>query len=250
MSARFKVYIPARYESSRLPGKPLLEIGGKPMLRHVWERAIASGAEDVVVATDDERIAATADAFGAAVCLTASSHASGTDRVAEAVATRGEAAECIVVNLQGDEPQMPAAVIRQVAARLAADAAADLATVCEPLRAASDLADPNVVKVVRDEAGHALYFSRATIPCARDGVAPPALAAVYRRHVGIYAYRVEYLRRFVRLAPHPLEELERLEQLRALAHGAVVAVPDAIAACGMGVDTPADYAALAASWSA
>ncbi len=249
MSARFKVYIPARHDSSRLPGKPLLEIAGKPMIQHVYERALASGAADVVIATDDERIAAVARRFGAPVCPTSTSHVSGTDRIAEAVAARGEPADQVVVNVQSDEPRMPPAVIRQVAALVGAGHAADIGTVCEPLRGASDWTDPNVVKVVRDDRARALYFSRAAIPHARDwAAAATVMAGLCRRHVGIYAYTAAFLGRFVAMPPHPLEQLERLEQLRALAAGVVIAVPDAVAACGLGVDTPGDYAQITATW--
>jgi 3-deoxy-manno-octulosonate cytidylyltransferase (CMP-KDO synthetase) len=238
----FKVYIPARYGATRLPGKPLLDIGGKPLLQHVWERACASGAAEVVIATDDGRIAEAAAAFGAITCMTAPELPSGTDRIAAAARARGEAPERIIVNLQGDEPSMPPAVIRQVAA-LAASGECDLASVCEPL-AAAQLFDPNVVKVVRDDRARALYFSRAPIPWSRDeygdGARVPATLAIYRRHVGLYAYRVGFLARFVAAPPGTLEQIERLEQLRALAFGAIVRVADAVAPCGTGIDTPAD----------
>ncbi|MGR8918360.1 MAG: 3-deoxy-manno-octulosonate cytidylyltransferase [Gammaproteobacteria bacterium] len=241
----FKVFVPARFASTRLPGKPLAELDGRPMIAHVCERASESGAAAVVVATDDERIAAAAERAGADVCMTSAACASGTDRVAEAAARREEADECVIVNLQGDEPEMPASVIRQVAA-LAAEPGCDMATVCEPLSAAQ-VFDPNVVKVVRDRTGRALYFSRAPIPYDREafaaGLDVPALAA-YRRHVGIYGYRVGFLRRFVAMPQALLERLEALEQLRALDAGAVIRVADAVAACGRGVDTPADLAAL------
>ncbi|MCB1749770.1 MAG: 3-deoxy-manno-octulosonate cytidylyltransferase [Gammaproteobacteria bacterium] len=241
----FRVYIPARYGASRLPGKPLLEFAGKPLLRHVWERAMASGAEAVVIATDDERIATVAAAFGAEVCLTDPALPSGTDRIAAAAALRGEAAERIIVNVQGDEPHMPPAVIRQVAETVAAGAC-DMATVCEPLTA-EQLHDPNVVKVVRDAAERALYFSRATIPWDRDAFAAgtaPRRPELYRRHVGIYGYRSAFLARFVAWTAVDLEGIEALEQLRALVNGAVIRAPDAVAPCGRGVDTPADLARL------
>ncbi len=240
-AVRFKVYIPARYASTRLPGKPLLEIRGRTLLNHVYDRALASGAEAVVVATDDERIAEHARACGATVCMTAASLPSGTDRIAAAAAQLREADDCIIVNLQGDEPQMPAAVIRQVAASVAAGEG-DMATVCEPLEAAQIL-DPNVVKVVRDESGRALYFSRAGIPFRRDSSAADDDAEVlsaYRRHVGIYGYRVAFLQRFVAMPVARIERFEALEQLRALANGARIVVPDALAPCGHGIDTPAD----------
>ena len=238
---KFKVYIPARFAATRLPGKPLLEIRGWPVIRHVYERACQSGAEEVVIATDDGRIADAATGFGAIVCMTASELPSGTDRIADAARQRGEAAATIIVNVQGDEPQMPAAVIRQVA-QAVADGACDIATVCEPL-AAAEVFDANVVKVVRDNAGRALYFSRASIPWHRDafaaGEAVPELEN-YRRHVGVYGYRMDFLERFVTMPVGLLERLEALEQLRALANGAVIKALDAIEACGIGIDTLAD----------
>ena len=242
----FKVYIPARYGATRLPGKPLLEIDNKPLIQHVFERAMASGAAEVVIATDDERIATVARDFGATVSMTSPALPSGTDRIAAAARARGEADELVIVNLQGDEPRMPAAVIRQVAL-LAEEATCDVATVCEPL-APAQLFDPNVVKVVRDQQQRALYFSRATIPWSRDEFAAGGRAtahiALYRRHVGIYAYRVGFLARFVASPPGELEQREGLEQLRALGFGARVMVADALEPCGIGVDTPADLERL------
>lgn len=243
---KFSVYIPARFASVRLPGKPLLEVGGKPVLQHVYDNAVASGAEAVIIATDDDRIATTATAFGALVVRTAATHPSGTDRIAEAIDTRGEADDAIIVNVQGDEPLLPAGVIRQVAELVGADTAVDIATVCEPFADLSSVSDPNIVKVVRAAGDRALYFSRAPIPHPRDGAADPD---DYRRHVGIYAYRAAYLRRFVRLAQARIEETERLEQLRALADNAVIVVADAVADCGIGVDTPADFERLCAQWN-
>lgn len=236
----FKVYIPARYASSRLPGKVLLPIGGRPMLEHVHARARASGAAEVVIATDDERIARVAADFGARVCLTDPALPSGTDRIAAAARECGEPDDQVIVNLQGDEPFMPPAVIAQVAALLDGPDAPDFATVCEPLASRAEYDNPNIVKVARDLNARALYFSRAPIPFLRDGEWAPD--ALYRRHVGLYAYTVGFLRRYVAWPPAAIEEAERLEQLRALAHGARIAVPDAIAPCGLGVDTPADLA--------
>ena len=205
----FKVYISARYGASRLPGKPLLQWGGKPLIQHVYERACESGAEDVVVATDDERIKVVAERFGASVCMTSGEHRSGTERIAEAARVRNEPTELVIVNVQADEPQMPAAVIRQVAS-LAADPVCDLATVCEPL-SGDQLFDPNVVKVVRDAQAHALYFSRAPIPWSRDdfveGGQKTATLHAYRRHVGIYGFRVQFLERFVSSTPALMEKL-------------------------------------------
>jgi len=247
----FKVYIPARFAATRLPGKPLLDIAGKPLIQHVWERACDSGASEVVIAADDERIVRAAQLFGATVCLTSPELASGTDRIAAAVKDRAEAPDTVIVNLQGDEPLMPAAVIRQVAER-AGDDDCHIATVCEPL-CEEQVFDPNVVKVVCDRNHYALYFSRAPIPWDRnafnacvEGQAVPNLQH-YRRHVGIYGYTADYLARFVALPAAEIEQIELLEQLRALAQGARIAVPDAVADCGTGVDTPADLARVRAS---
>ena len=242
----FKVYIPARYGSTRLPGKPLLEVNGKPLIQHVFERAIASGAAEVVIATDDARIARVASYFGATVVMTSPSLPSGTDRIACAAQVRGETRDLVIVNVQGDEPCMPAAVISQVAT-LAQDELCDIATVCEPMEQAQ-LFDPNVVKVVRDQQHRALYFSRATIPWSRAefdaGQHATAQLGLYRRHVGIYAYRVGFLARFVASPPGELEQIESLEQLRALHFGARVVVADALEPCGIGVDTHADLERL------
>ena len=242
----FKVYIPARYASSRLPGKPLLAVGGKPIIQHVYENARSSGAQEVVVATDDDRIANAARGFGATVARTHSEHQSGTDRIAEAVALRDEADNAIIVNVQGDEPELPAAVIQQVARLIESNANVDIASVCEPLVEDHEIDDPNIVKVVRAADQRALYFSRAPIPHARDG--REAQSVSYRRHVGIYAYRVAYLRRFVETPSGELEKIECLEQLRALALNATIVVADAIAKCGSGIDTREDYDRLVKHW--
>jgi 3-deoxy-manno-octulosonate cytidylyltransferase (CMP-KDO synthetase) len=239
----FKVYIPARYGSTRLPGKPLAMSHGKTLLQHVFERAKDSGAQEVVIATDDDRIARVAREFAADVCMTSPSHTSGTDRIAEAVTARGESIDTIIVNLQGDEPTMPASVIRQVAALLGSVSAPDIGTVCEPFANEHDWRDPNQVKVVRNEHDRALYFSRAPIPHPRDGLEVSwALGRQFRRHIGIYSYTVGFLLRFVAMAPSELEVTEKLEQLRALEQGAVIAVADAVAPCGVGIDTPSDLA--------
>lgn len=238
----FKVYIPARFAARRLPGKPLLELDGKPLVQHVYERACESGAEEVVVATDDERIKCVAERFGASVCMTSEKHLSGTDRIAEAVRFRKEPPESVIVNVQADEPMMPSSVICQVAS-LAEDSKCDVASVCEPLDG-GQVFDPNVVKVVRDCQDYALYFSRAPIPWSRDdfdrSTETPAFLDRYRRHVGIYGYRAAFLQQFVCYTPAPIEELECLEQLRALYFGAKLAVADAIESCGNGVDTQVD----------
>ena len=219
---KFRVVIPARYDSSRLPGKALLPLAGKPMLQWVHERARQSQAAEVIIATDDERIASAARGFGADVALTARTHLSGTDRIAEVAATRGWAEGDIVVNVQGDEPLIPPVVIDQVAQLLDAHARADIATLAARIDQAADFNEPNVVKVACDAGGRALYFSRAPIPWNRD--APATLTPASLRHIGIYAYRVSALRRLAGLTPSRLEQIEKLEQLRALENGMEIRV--------------------------
>lgn len=240
----FKVVIPARYASSRLPGKPLRMLAGAPMVEHVYRRACESGAEQVVIATDDARIEAAARGFGAAVEMTRPEHSSGTDRLAEVIERLGWPDDAIVVNLQGDEPLMPPALVRQVAVNLAAQPQAAIATLCTPITEAAEFFDPNAVKVVSDATGFALYFSRAPIPWSRDAFAVsreqlPAGVA-HRRHLGLYAYRASFLRAWRTLAPAPLEGIEMLEQLRALWNGYRIHVADAVAQPGPGVDVEAD----------
>jgi 3-deoxy-manno-octulosonate cytidylyltransferase (CMP-KDO synthetase) len=234
----FRVVIPARFDSSRLPGKALLPLAGKPMVQWVHERARASHAVDVVIATDDERIANAARGFGADVAMTARTHLSGTDRIAEVAATRGWSETDIVVNVQGDEPLIPPAVIDQVAQLLVTHARADIATLAVKLDAIADLSDPNVVKVACDATGRALYFSRASIPFNRD--APATLLPAHLRHVGIYAYRVSALRKLAGLAAGRLEQIEKLEQLRALENGMEIRVALAVERPLADVNTAAD----------
>lgn len=246
MSAPFIVVIPARHASSRLPGKPLQDIAGKPMIQHVWEQARRSGAQRVVVATDDARIVEACEGFGAEVLMTRVEHNSGTDRLAEVAAQLGLAADEIVVNVQGDEPLIPPALIDQVAANLATHPQAAIATLAEPLHDAQALFNPNVVKVLSDLNGLALTFSRAPLPWARDEFARdrnrlPA-DVPFRRHIGIYAYRAGFLADFVAWGPCWLEDTECLEQLRALWHGQRIHVADAIEPPPAGVDTPEDLA--------
>lgn len=238
----FHIIIPARYGSTRLPGKPLLDIGGKPMIRHVVECAGRSAARSVTVATDDLRIERAVKAFGGNALMTSAAHPSGTDRIAEAADKLGFEDREIIVNLQGDEPEMPAALIEQVAELLARRPLAVMATVSAPLEAPGQLADPAVVKVVTDRAGYALYFSRAAIPRVRDEASPgrPSAAAVARRHLGIYACSCAYLRQFSRWRACALEKHEKLEQLRALWHGGKIACADAVEIPAPGIDTPAD----------
>jgi 3-deoxy-manno-octulosonate cytidylyltransferase (CMP-KDO synthetase) len=246
----FRVVIPARHASIRLPGKPLLLVAGEPMILHVHRLALRSGAAEVIVATDDERIRAACSASGASVEMTAQRHASGTDRIAEVAQRRGWAEDDIVVNVQGDEPLLPPALIGQAAALLAATPSASIATLATPITNESDYLDPNVVKVVARADGIALYFSRAPVPWDRDGFAatPPAAGRHRgaRRHLGLYAYRVAALRQLAAAPPAALEQRERLEQLRALAMGLAIAVADAVEAPGPGVDTPEDLARVEA----
>lgn len=245
----FVAAIPARLASTRLPGKPLADIGGRPMVVRVAERAQASGAREVWIATDDPTIAAAATAHGLQAALTRADHPSGTDRIAELAVQRGWPDDTIVVNVQGDEPLIDPALIAAVARRLHDTPGASIATACHALHSARELFDPNVVKVVLDRRGFALYFSRAPIPYARDAFAGgPAAAAdaplppgmPVHRHVGLYAYRAGALRRLSALEPAAIERFESLEQLRALWHGEPIVVEVTASAPAAGVDTPAD----------
>ena len=241
----FHVVIPARYASTRLPGKPLVDIAGRPMVRRVAERALASGAARVVVATDDGRIAAALEGLaGVEAMMTDPALPSGTDRAAEVAFRLGWDERAIVVNVQGDEPLMPPALIRQAAELLEHDGRAGIATLATPVASLEDFLDPNVVKVVAAADGAALYFSRAPIPWTRDG-APAGLASQTEhggalRHVGLYAYRVGTLARITKLPPSPLESREKLEQLRAMDAGVRIVVAACVVPPGPGVDTPAD----------
>ena len=244
MSHAFTVVIPARFASTRLPGKPLQMIAGKPMVQHVWEQARKSAAQRVVIATDDARIVEACQAFGGEVVMTRVDHNSGTDRLAEVASQLGLAPDAIVVNVQGDEPLIPPSVIDQVAANLAAHAEAGMATLAEPIEDLETLFNTNVVKVVSDLNGLALTFSRATLPWARDQFAKSQtqmpVGVPYRRHIGIYAYRAGFLHDFVSWGPCWLEDTECLEQLRALWHGVRIHVADALIAPPAGVDTLED----------
>jgi 3-deoxy-manno-octulosonate cytidylyltransferase (CMP-KDO synthetase) len=240
----FVVIIPARYASSRFPGKPLADLNGKPMIVRVAEQARKSGAAEVIVATDHAGIADAVEAAGFATAMTRADHESGTDRLAEVVASRRYGPRRVIVNVQGDEPLIAPALIRRVAQRLDADRNVQIATAAYPLAHAKELVDPNVVKVVLDRTGHALYFSRSPIPYARDAFARsirsiPRGLPVYR-HLGIYAYRAAFLRAFTRLEPPAIERFEALEQLRALAHGYRISVAITENAPHPGIDTPAD----------
>jgi 3-deoxy-manno-octulosonate cytidylyltransferase (CMP-KDO synthetase) len=250
----FTVLIPARFASTRLPGKPLADIAGKPMIVRVAERAQGSGAARVVVATDDARVEAAVAAHGIAVCMTRTDHPTGTDRLAEAAAALGLAGDDIVVNVQGDEPLLDPALMRRMATVLAERPDAAIATACHPIDDVAEAFNPNVVKVVLDARGYALYFSRATIPWARDAFATakdalPDGLPLYR-HYGLYAYRAAFLQAFPRLAPAPIERFEALEQLRALWHGYRIAVEVTHGTPAPGIDTPEDLARVRALYAA
>lgn len=244
----FRIVIPARFASARLPGKPLRKIAGRPMLQHVYEKAVASGAVQVIIATDHDEIEQVCRGF-ATVLRTKTTHASGTDRIAEVAQRQGWGRDDIVVNVQGDEPLIPPAIIRQVAELLERTPGADIATLATPLGSVEELLDPNVVKVAVTAEGRALYFSRAPIPWTRDG-ASGGLSSQTRlegalRHIGLYAYRVAVLTRLAALPPTRLERIERLEQLRALENGMEIVVANAVEVPGPGVDTESDLEAVA-----
>lgn len=239
----FNVVIPARHASTRLPGKPLLDVAGKPMIVRVAEQAVASGAIQVCVATDHAEIAEVVERHGFAVVMTRADHVSGTDRIAEVVQSKGWSDDTIIVNVQGDEPLISPALIRDVASNLAGHADAAIATACHPVHDKPSMLNPNIVKVVMDKNGYALYFSRAPIPYPRDAFAAdadlPAALPVFR-HIGIYAYRADFLKSYATLSPAGIETFEALEQLRALWHGyriSVAVTPDAPVT---GVDTAED----------
>lgn len=240
----FTVVIPARYGSTRLPGKPLLDIDGVAMVQRVWEQAGRSDAERIVIATDDARVEEVAGSFGAEVCMTSAQHPSGTDRLEEVARKLNMDAGAVVVNVQGDEPLIPPAVINQVAANLSAREHIEVATLCEPITGIGELTSPHVVKVVAGDDGLALYFSRAPVPWPRDafGRDPDHMPREGRwlRHIGIYAYRAGFLHRFVAWPPAPAEKLEHLEQLRALHYGVGIHVAQAVEAVPGGVDTEVD----------
>lgn len=242
----FKVVIPARLSSTRLPRKVLLPLAGRPLIAHVHDRALESGAEDVWIATDSEEILSQAQSFGAQAMLTAATHTSGSDRLAELAQNQAWADDDIVVNLQGDEPLMPGALIAQVAQALIDQPQADIATACTAITDAEEFYNYNAVKVVRDTCGYGLYFSRAPIPHWRDGGVGHLPAVGAWRHLGIYAYRVAALKRFSTSPPSPLETTESLEQLRALSLGMRVFVVEAAQLPGPGVDTQADFDHVAA----
>lgn len=247
LPTRFKVVIPARLGSTRLPGKVLREVGGKPIVQHVWEAARQAGAEEVVIATDSSEVQNVCEGFGANVAMTATTHNSGTDRVNEIARHAAWDASTIVVNLQGDEPLMPPALITQAAELLANDPEAHIASLCHPLESLDEWLNPNVVKLVMDRRGYALYFSRAPIPWQRDGASrgqPRLPAGLAFRHIGLYAYRVAALAEFSSLPAASLEDCEALEQLRALTHGFRIKMGIIETPPPRGVDTEEDLLAV------
>ncbi|QLB18442.1 3-deoxy-manno-octulosonate cytidylyltransferase [Mannheimia granulomatis] len=239
----FTVIIPARYASSRLPRKPLLDIAGKPMIQHVWEKAQLAGATRVIIATDHPEIEATAKAFGAEVCMTSEKHNSGTERLAEVIEKMNIHDDEIIVNIQGDEPLVPPVIVEQVARNLDAYQV-NMATLGVKLETREELFNPNAVKAVADQNGMALYFSRASIPFARDNFPNCddefVASQGYLRHIGIYAYRAGFVKQYVAWVPTALEKLESLEQLRALWYGEKIHIELAKEAPQVGVDTPED----------
>ncbi len=242
---QFHIIIPARYASTRLPGKPLLQLAGKPILQHVYEQANKSQAKSVIIATDDERIKQTAESFGAHVCMTSAEHASGTERLAEVIDIKGFVEDDIILNLQGDEPMMPTACLDQVAALLINNIDCKMASLCEPVATAADLFDANVVKVVLDKKKHALYFSRAPLPWHQEAFSHnekilPSEPDLYYRHIGLYAYRAGFIKTYLTLTPSPIEKAESLEQLRVLWHGEQIAMAIASESPGPGIDTEED----------
>mgnify|MGYP001814273340 CR=1 FL=1 len=235
----FKIVIPARYESSRFPGKPLADIHGKPMIQRVYETAMEAGANEVIIATDSTMIGMAAEEFGATVCMTLEAHHSGTDRLSEVAEKQGWPDDTVVVNLQGDEPLTPPVIIKQVAVNLLKNPEADCATLYTGL-SHEDADDPNIVKLVADANGFALYFSRSVIPYARDPDDALMARLMYKRHLGLYAYKVGLLRMFRNMKPCELELAEKLEQLRLMWNGMKIHVAQANSVPGHGVDTPED----------
>ncbi|MCW8334739.1 3-deoxy-manno-octulosonate cytidylyltransferase [Vibrio paucivorans] len=237
----FTVVIPARYQSTRLPGKPLADIAGKPMIQWVYEQAIQAGADNVIIATDDERVSQAVSSFGGQVCMTSANHESGTERLAEVVKVMNIPEDHIIVNVQGDEPLIPPSIIRQVADNLAASQA-PMATLAVEIEHESEVFNTNAVKVVTDKDGYAMYFSRATIPWDRDAFAKEdkAIHQPLMRHIGIYAYRAGFINTYINWQPTALEKIECLEQLRVLWYGEKIHVAVAKEAPAAGVDTPED----------
>lgn len=242
---QFHIIIPARYASTRLPGKPLRLLAGKPIVQHVFEQAQKSQAKSIIIATDDARIKQVAEEFGAEVCMTSSEHNSGTERLAEVIDTKGIPEDEIILNLQGDEPMMPSACLDQVASLLLRNTDCVMASLCEAVTTAEDLFDPNVVKVVLNKDKHAIYFSRAALPWHREAFANnnrvlPVEADLYYRHIGLYAYRAGFIKKYLELEVSPIEKVELLEQLRVLWHDYKIAMDVAWQTPGPGIDTEDD----------
>jgi len=240
----YKIVIPARYASSRLPGKPLLELNGKPMIQHTYERALETGVKEIVIATDDPRIFQAAESFGADVVMTSPDHENGTERIAEVAEIKGWDKDDVLVNLQGDEPLVPKALIEQTAQGLLQHPDAGMSSICTAIDNAEDAFDPNVVKVVLDCQGFAMYFSRAPIPWDRDlykdGQDKITDIMPAYRHIGMYGYRVSFLQEYTRMQQCPIEQAECLEQLRALWYGVKIHMGITDQPPGHGVDTPDD----------
>lgn len=240
----FIVIIPARYESSRLPGKPLLDINGKPMIQWTWQQAKRSGAERIIIATESAQVQTVCESFGAEVCLTSDQHQSGTERIAEVIRSCFLEDDAIIVNVQGDEPMLPPELIHQVAEGLVNHPQVDMATLCEPIDSVDTVFDPHAVKVTYNAQHHAINFSRAALPWSRETfltdqrTLPDNFA--YKRHIGLYAYRAGFVQKYVQWPECALEQVEKLEQLRVLWHGEAILVLDAICDAGVGVDTAAD----------
>lgn len=249
MTEDFKIVIPARYESSRFPGKPLADIHGKPMIQCVYEAAVDAGASEVIIATDSTMIGMAAEDFGASVCMTLEDHQSGTDRLCEVVEKLGWPDETVVVNLQGDEPLTPPTTINQVAVNLLKNPEADCATLYTGL-SPEEATDPNIVKLVADANGFAMYFSRSVIPFIRDPEDAVVARLIYKRHLGLYAYKVGLLHVFRNMKPSELELAEKLEQLRLMWHGMKIHVAQATSVPGHGVDTPEDLERVKAAITA
>lgn len=241
----FRIIIPARYHSERLPGKPLIDLGGKPMIQHVYERSVASGADSVVVATDDERIATAVKKFNGKVCMTSSDHQTGTDRIAEACTALDYDEDDIIVGVQGDEPLIPPEVIKQLAEDLNEHDNVKVSSVCTPIKSPSELFDSSVVKVILNHRNYAIYFSRAPIPWERaefnqEDKTKIKLSEHHYRHIGLYAYRAGFLSDYISWNEAPIERLERLEQLRILWHGGRIHMVIGKKAVPSGVDLPED----------
>ncbi len=248
MTDEFKIVIPARYKSSRFPGKPLADIHGKPMIQRVYEAAVDAGASEIVIATDSTMIGMAAEEFGATVCMTLEEHESGTDRLCEVVEKLQWEEDTVVVNLQGDEPLTPPAIINQVAVNLIRNKAAGCATLYTGL-SQEEASDPNIVKVVVDRNGFAMYFSRSVIPYIRDADDAATKELIYKRHIGLYAYKVQLLNKFQTMEPCELEQAEKLEQLRLMWYGVKIHLAQASSIPGHGVDTPEDLERVRAAIS-